>query len=300
MKFSASFLAPLFVLGCSTHQLHVDSEKIKTWSDVQNRSEPFELPYAADFKSGPYFLTYIAVEHENDKSSPTFKLIENAFKHAKYDAVIIEGVPFERGASPSSILDTARRTNRDNFFEMGEPGYAAILADSYKIPFFGGEPPEQEIKYEALKGGLSGDDLVGFYFVRQVPQWFREKKLPKASPDVLYRGFSQLTCLDFNIPKDKCLSFDSFKGWYSTANNKDFLTGFESEEAAPIRDGKYKTQRIAAQLGRIRDRSILNAIITVLKKHKSVLVVYGGGHFATQLDALTDVLGKPTYWKKHP
>jgi hypothetical protein len=186
-----SFYALLFQ-SCGNRDLLIDKSLIQETSD----KHPFPgRPYFVHFKNGDRNLFYIAAFHEKKASSKTFELVTKVFQKYRFDCVIVEGIPFNKGESPKEIVDMVRGTSKDDYYEYGEAAFTILKATESKIPFYGAESPAGE-----LKGVLKIGD---------------------------------------------------------------------------------------------RDRYIVAAIESLVNRHKSVLIVYGDAHLATQRRALEAAYGKP-------
>ena len=285
----------LSILACSSKPIQLDPQQNVPWTEDLEKTAPHPAPYLALFKNKGKRLYYLAAHHDNQVQSPTFKLVRQAFEDYNVKAVMIEGVFASMGESPFAVLKTASVTWEDDFVGDGESGYAAVLATTREIPFFGGEPDDLDVYQAMLAEKYSPEDMVGYYLVRQYPQWVRQKRLEKKSLEKTASEFIAYTCQQFSIPSVNCTTYEKFKLWYKEKNKKDFPKNFDKEEAAPYSHGRYFTQRISHRVGRFRDAFIVKQIATHLNTHKNVLIVYGASHLLTQLPALQKGLGQPEY-----
>lgn len=240
-------------------------------------------------------MSFIATRHGNEINNPTMTLLAKEFESNAYDIVLLEGLPFEKGINPAFYLEGAKKSIKDNFIEWGETGYAAVLAGNRSIPIAGGEPNDKEILLKINEGPFSSKDLIGFYVVRQFPQWLRQHRFERETRDKVVSDFLSTVCGDFGLSKSECLDLSEFKQWYKEKNGKEFGFNFESEEAAPLANGKYITQHISSLVGQVRDRFVLQKIEELLSEYNRILVVYGSSHYMTLFPAITNALGAPEY-----
>jgi hypothetical protein len=296
MKIYIALISLFFLIACASTP-RFEADKIRPWSDDLAKTEAFHEAYVAEFTKKDLHLSFIAARHGNDINNATMKLVKKAIENQNLRLVLIEGLPYELGVNPSSFLYQARMSLKNTFIEGGEPAYSALLADSNNISFLGAEPSEKEILVEFKKSQFDEKDLVGFYVVRQFPQWLRQKKLETTTLEKTITQFLTSVCQDFEFSSSQCLTYKSFKDWYKNTNKKDFGSHFDSEEAAPFENGIYKTQQISAVVGKIRDYYILKHIEENLSLQRKILVVYRASHLLTLLPALESTLGKPEFYQ---
>lgn len=185
----------------------------------------------------------------------------------------------------------------DGVYRGGETAYAIILADSMGVPFIGGEPGDGVVVQSLLDQGYSYQDLLGFYFLRQVPQYLRAGRL--GDEEEQFAGFISSLREEMKVPASLEFSYSDFLGWYQERNLEPFNPDMASDAVKPLADGEYFTQRLSAQVGKVRDRFILETVAQTLEKHDRVAIVYGSGHLVTQRKALETYLGAPVAQSKH-
>lgn len=191
-------------------------------------------------------------------------------------------------------MDSFKKSSSESFYKWGESAFTAILADKKKIRFIGGEPDESFILREVENHKYSIRDLLAFYFVRQIPQFNRDTSIKKKSIERLFDEYLKGAIHSLKISDKHVFSFRDFQRWYLVKNGKNFdLKTFDPEEASPLKDGKYFTQRIAHIVGMARDKFLLELIAKQIDKHKKVMVVFGKSHLAIKRKALVEMLGKP-------
>lgn len=238
-------------------------------------------------------LLYLAARHTNTMGDDTLNLVQTLFDKYRFNVLIIESIPYSSGESPKWFVEEAKKGKTEAFVKGGESALAVILADEKKIPFFAGEPDHQDI-YKGLKDkGYSDEDVIGFYTVRQVPQWVREKENKK---DLLKRKippFANHYCKLFSITS--CPSYSDITNWYKRKLGHELVPDVPNEEVAPYSDGTLFTQKMSSDVGYIRDHFTLNILQQMVQKYKKVAVVYGAGHFLTLRKSFDASFGEPTF-----
>lgn len=284
----------LFIVSFSSYaDVKLDPTLIRKWSHDLDNEYPGEKPAIAHFKTDAYNLFYLAAAHETNLRSPTLKLVEKLFQHS-FNALLVEPFPWSEGQSPSwALKDAVNGIKKKDFILGGEPALAIIRANSRKIPFFGGEPDHRDI-YRSLKARNYTDlDIIGFYVVRQIPQWVRERQNKNGLIDRNYPIFSETYCRKFVV--SPCPPLADVKNWYKTKMNRELTPDISNEEISPLTEGKLFTQKMASAVSDVRDRFTLTVINELLKKYHNVAVVYGSGHFITLKKSFEAPLGQPTY-----
>lgn len=264
------------------------------YSPELEKAQPFVLPFTARFERGDRSLFFVAANHGCDPK--TLRLIDNVLATHRVRLVVVEGYPSARGKNPPELMALLQEWAPSGFCKGGgEAGYAAFHAAERGIPFIGGEPDERTLVVAARNHGFTAEDLLGFYFVRQVPQLRRDSALEEkgleASFRVVIAAMAKRAGLD---DAGAHFSLDQFRDWYQNKQGKTFdAAAMDDEEPAPVPSGTYFTQRISTVIGIVRDRLILQCIVKLLATDKDLLVVYGGSHYPTLRPALEIVMGKP-------
>lgn len=261
--------------------------------ELQN-AEPQQPPFAARFERADQHLFYVASEHGCDPR--TFRLIDDVFASHQVAFVVIEGYPASQGINPVGLTRRFPDWAAKGFCEGGAEGaYAASRGLERGAPFMGAEPDERTVAQAVLQEGYAPEDLLGFYFVRQVPTLRREGTLAAKGLEASFQWLMAWMAKAAGLQETSAhFSLEQFRDWYAKKQGKPFdAATLDNEEPAPIAHGAFLTQRISAVVGRVRDRFIVRVIADHLATEKTVLVVYGGSHFATQRPAFELLLGKP-------
>jgi len=300
---------PLFLLSgvlvaCAHHEpspprLAVSTQGTSTraedavlpYSYELEQAQPLQPPFLARFERGPAHLLFVAAEHGCDPR--TFRLIDDVLAAHHVGVVVVEGYPAAKGVNPQGYSRHLQEWAASGFCRGGGEGaYAASHGRERGASFVGGEPDEKVVAQAVLEQGFTAEDLLGFYFVRQLPQLRREGALESngldASFHTLIEAMEQRAGLE-----GTAFSLDRFRDWYQRKQGKPFdAATLDDEEPAPIGSGRYFTQRISSVVGIVRDRFIVQRISALLASDKDLLVVYGGSHFVTQRPAFEVLLGK--------
>lgn len=247
----------------------------------------------AHYKLGPYELFYLAARHTSSVDSDTMRLVQHLFEKEKFSVLLIEPIPYSSGESPMWFVEESKKGITDTFIPGGESALAVSIADKKKIPFFAGEPDHQTIYQELKTLGYTDQDIVGFYVIRQIPQWVRQKE---SITDLFSRkipSFIDHYCKVFVI--QDCPSLKTTKAWYKSKLGYDLTTDVSKMETAPLSDGKLFTQTLSSHVGYVRDHFTLNIIEKLLHQYKKVAVIYGASHFKTLRQSFDVSLGEPQF-----
>ncbi|NJL25088.1 MAG: hypothetical protein HC902_07880 [Calothrix sp. SM1_5_4] len=183
----------------------INPDLVVSWEQIRELP-PFEAPYWAEFQRDDVQLRYIAAHHDNDLNSTTMVTIRDVMETFGPDILLFEGLQWDKGLNPKSYAKYALSSRHGDFIGGGEPAYAVSLMISEGVPFRGGEPSETDILSEIQKRGYSTHDLVGFYAVRQYPEFIRNKQIDIKNPGPTFSKFIRSVCIDFKLPP-KCFSF---------------------------------------------------------------------------------------------
>jgi hypothetical protein len=248
-------------------------------------------PYIAFFKTHNRQLLYIAAKHQIGDKNSTFQLIKNAFDKFNPDIVLLEGIEETKDAPPNWIKKYIQQFCLPKW-QCGEPLYAAHLAIIKNIKFLGAEPENSEIFKLLQSQNYNKQDVVFFYFTRQIPQYYREKLI--ISQNDLATLFTEFLP---NFIKNHKYNFNDYQIWLKEKiDQKISLQNLiDAELTAPIASGNY-LQKLSSKLGIIRDQHIAKAILENAAKHKKTLIIFGHSHYLSQKDVLEKYLGNASYF----
>lgn len=264
------------------------------YSYEAEKNLPFEEPYLAHFSKNGFDLYFVAAHHATSTNSKTFSLIRKVFSLFQLHSAIIEGYPNVEGESPSSFIEEIKRTSTAQKYKWGESAFTAQMAWAHGIPFIGAEPTDKEVFLEVRRNAYTLNDFLGFYFVRQIPQYHRQGEM--ANIMTLFNSFMFEIHKELGLLHYKGFEFSDFLKWYSEKNGQTFdHEKIDSETSAPLKDGRLFTQRISHVVGLARDRYIVEVISKQLRKHHKVLVVFGKSHLAQEQIAIETAMGRAVY-----
>jgi hypothetical protein len=290
----AILLASILSLFASVQAFTPDNSLLRTYTRGVAAPEPVPPPCVAEFCQGDKHLYFLAARHVHEPSSPTFRLVASCFKSLPIDALIIEGLPRPYGISPSFYLPGTARGGKHNRRQapIREGTYAAMKASQKGIPFTGGERTDPELHAYLKDKGFSDEDILGWYFTRQVPGEISIRKAMTVQQyyDRTMKWMKPRLGISEALPFD----FQQFQTWYQDHNHEEFHADeITTDTTAPTNNGELFTQRVSSDVQLFRDSSALDTIASMLEKHDNVLIVYGAGHLFTQRLALEKMLGKP-------
>lgn len=293
------FLWLFLLTGCAASPLRPAPEKLQPWTTTLRDQQP-EDAFAAVYKVGRERLVFMAAQHANKDDSLTFRLIRDAYAVFEFDTVIAEGFPTSRGANPASIFQYASESGAraDGFVEGGETVPTVLGARQEQAALWGGEPDDLDVKARIIAQGFSTEDLLGFYVLRNIPQWIGERRIDHAAdPRLQVLAAAALTRnrAALGLPPTVLPGFAEWAAWYQALNQRPLDASFVTEEVGPLADGRFGTNRIAYAVSRARDSYLHELVVSHLNAGESVLVVFGGSHLMIQRPALDAALDRPCY-----
>jgi hypothetical protein len=273
-------------------------DKLAPWTAILREQQP-EDAFAAFFHHHKNRLIVIGAHHSTDANGATFRLIDQIFSNFKTQVVIAEGGVHSKGPNDPRLLDyVASHKEVDGFQSGGETVPVVRNALAQGAVIWGGEPDDAEILRRLRAVGISDADVLGFYTLRSIPQWVRERKITSAADSTL--GPLIEKDLGSNrkrlaLPPNLIVNCDEWLQWYLQINKRKSVAEFETEEVAPLADGAYPTNRIASAIGRARDGFLLELIAHHLNAKSDVIVVFGGSHLMILRPALEAMVGPACY-----
>ncbi len=294
------WLALALLAGCSTtpSTVQLKPERLASWTK-QLRDSQSEDPFLYVYRKGNARLIFVGAQHENDPASKTFALIRDAFTVWNIDTVIVEGFASEAGPDASALLALATETlDSDGKQPNGEVVPAVRSAVQMGSKVLGGEASDLDVMRFAKSNGIKPVDVLGFYALRVIPQWLRDGSLASTrDPNLAALVEKQLSrsARDLGLADQTLSGFASWAQWYRSTNGKAIEGGIDIEEAGPLSDGPWPTNRIAAAIAKARDAHVLALVEEQISTGKSTIVVFGGSHALILRPALNEGLGEPCY-----
>ena len=272
---------------------------LQPWTSRLREEQPADA-FAAVYRAGSRRLVFVGAVHANRVESLTFRAIGSAFASFKFDTVIAEGFPTARGPNPESIFKYVSENgpDKDGFVEAGELVPAALGARAERATLWGGEAQDVDVKARVVAQGITPSDILGFYVLRNIPQWISERQLTSAADPKLRTLVEQALVQSrgkLQLPPSTLPNFERWAAWYKATNGKSLDASFETHEVGPLADGKLGTNKIAYAVSRVRDAYLHELVVEHLNKGESVLVVFGASHLMIHRAALDAVLGPPCY-----
>lgn len=295
---AAVAVAVAFIASASVAARPDPGAKLQRWTttlrDAQN-----DLPLITRYNGASASLTFIGVVHETDPHSRSFRMIEQAARTWRPRAVIVEGIPTRWGSDDPRIdalggeaLDARGRQ------PSGETVPAIRWARSARAEVWGGETDDVAVKTFVRRYGVSDRDLLGFYVLRVVPQWLREGTISSTrDPKLAELVNRQLirSGADLQISADVLPDSAAWASWYERVQGKPVTGGLADDEAGPLADGRWPTNRISELVGRARDAHLFALARHLLRRKGKVMIVFGASHAVVTRPAFDALLGKPCY-----
>jgi hypothetical protein len=275
--------------------------------ELEQRLEPWcpgdcavTVPFVASYRKGTDRLVFVAVHHAFQPADPTMRAVKVGFDQFRPKVVIIEGFPTALGENPAQLVAELRRygTADADEYARGEGAYAGSIALARGVPFIGGEPTLDEQKQVLKAKGFTDSDLAFNGLLGEYSQALRSGDMPDMSAESLTKIYPRLA-QDVMAPPSRggwnldAPSLDEFRARYKATYGVDIV----GDDQFPLRIDVVNDNTRNGQQAKVnmmtRDRHLLGLIEQQLAERHSVLVVYGGSHWATLSAALEKRLGKP-------
>jgi hypothetical protein len=258
------------------------------------------VPFVASYWKGAERLVFVAAHHAFNPNAPTMRAVKEGFAEIQPKVVILEGFPTVMGENPPPLVEGARRYGAPDADEYGrgEGMYAASTALKRGIPFLGGEPTREE-QMQVLKAkGFTDADVAFGYLAGGFSRALRSQDIPDTSVASLEKFYPRVA-QNLKLPMDHggwaldAPSLEEFRRRYRQLYGVDIV----GDKGFPLRiDVTLDKTRNGEQARfdmKTRDRHLLGLIEQQLIERHSVLVVFGGSHWATLSTALEERLGTP-------
>ena len=263
-------LLSIFCMG----MVNLNPHLVRPWNQKEKNQYP--SPLSAVFKKDRKTLAFVGDRHADPVK--TYLYLEKTFNEINPQIIVIEGLEFSKGESPSEYAELYRSKTISELYDDGWAApLGAKLAMTKKIPFIGGEPArDEEVKHDfILNKGFTEMDIRGFRFLQRMP--YRRDVLKK---DVM------------PLPK-------SFFAWYEKHAGKKFdyskIKKVDYDFNCEPDDNYF--QKIGCAVNLNRDYMLVSNLNTLFKKYDRILVVYGTGHFVQEYPAFLQYFGEPKYFK---
>lgn len=296
IKIAATLLCALLAFGCSRPAPQPHPEALAPFSTALRQAQPSDA-FAAVYRLDDARLVWLGAKHATRTDSQTFRYIREAYDAFTFDLVIVEGCPTSWGPNPERLLSFARRhaaNAQDGFVQGGEAVPAVLGAVDQGADIICGEPDDTDIKARVQAAGFALEDLLGFYVLRSIPQWIRERRIDNAADpriDALLAEELDLSRQRLRLEPAILASADHWRAWYRALNGKALSADFSTEEAGPLIDGLFGSNAVAAAISRARAQYLHELVIGELGAQQDVFVVFGASHLMIHKPALDAAMG---------
>lgn len=245
-------------------------------------------------------MVFVSARHAFNPNAPTMRAVKEGFAEIQPKVLILEGFPTAMGENPPPLVQEARnhRAADADEYARSEGMYAASIALMKGIPFVGGEPTREE-QLQALKAkGFTDADIAFAYLAGGLSQALRSHDIPDTSAASLEK-FWPRGVQNLKLPLDHggwaldAPSPEEFRQHYRQLYGVDIVDDKEFPLRIDVAFDKTSNGQQARFDMKTRDRHLLGLIEQQLGEKHSVLVVFGGSHWATLSTALEKRLGKP-------
>lgn len=284
---------------------------LSSWGTVSQETSPDKLApfslqlsdqqprdaFASVYRVGENHLVWLGAKHATRTDTPTFRLIDDAYRTFAFDIVIVEGCPTSWGPNSKRLIravEQSAASEKDGFQRRGEIVPAVLGAVTQRATVFCGEPSDSDVKSQVLAGGFTPEDVLGFYTLRSIPQWIRENRIVGAG-DSRVEGLLiqelEVNRVRLSLDKRVLPSVDDWQSWYRRTNGRPLGADFTTEETGPRLEGPFASNAIGAAISMARATYLHELVISKLRAGNSVLVVYGASHLMIHEPALEASLG---------
>jgi hypothetical protein len=275
--------------------------------ELERRTEPWcpgdcavGVPFVASYRHGTERLVFVGVWHAFQPNAPTMRAVAAGFAAIHPKVLIVEGFPTAMGENPLPLEAEALRygTAAADEYARGEAMYAASVALMRKIPFLGGEPTREEQNQVLKAKGFTDTDIAFSDLLGGLSQALRSGDIPDLSPQSLATIYPRLV-QELKLPPDQggwnleAPSLDEFQQRYRDMYGVELAGDQRFVLRIDVGDTTRHGQQAMIDM-KTRDRHLFGLIEQQLAERHSVLVVYGGSHWATLSAALQQRLGTPT------
>lgn len=258
------------------------------------------VSFVASYRKGTERLVFVSARHAFNPNTPTMRAVKEGFAEIQPKVLILEGFPTAMGERPPPLVQIARHYGEPDTGEYGrsEGMYAASIALMKGIPFLGAEPTREE-QMQALKAkGFTEADIAFAYLAGGLSQALRSHDLPDTSAASLEKFWPRVA-QNLKLPMDRggwaldAPSVEEFRQHYRQLYGVDIVDDKEFPLRIDVAFDETRNGQQARFDMKTRDRHLLGLIEQQLSERHSVLVVFGGSHWATLSTALQKRLGKP-------
>lgn len=277
-----SLYAVLFLIvnlsGCSfleqyktptNESVKFDPTLIRDYTQTLEYQESQRAPFITSYHYGDKFLVIVASQHADGAGSPTHLSIEKAFGDNPPAFLLVEGSAFTIVSDPDDV-NYAKECLKKNFRYCGVDAFAVSLALKSNTPFSYGDPSDAGVHSALKKKGLTDDELIVFYALKNIPQ----KKLSVALAESSKK-----------LRAKKTMSESTFKKIYKNKMGQVFNIKNISHHSSWL-------SNTAEAIDTLRDQFFTRQMEARLNKYKKLLVVIHSSRLVKLRVMLNSALGE--------
>ena len=151
----------------------LDSTLLKNYASAMPFKERYKAPFISSYSFGDKTLTYVALSHPESLTGNENRTVKKAILDFLPNFILLEGSAFTIVSDPDD-LEYARECERKHYQFCGEDAYAINMANDRGIAFSYGDPSAAALHSTLKKNGVTEDELIVFYTLKEIPLWKRE------------------------------------------------------------------------------------------------------------------------------
>ncbi len=282
----------LFCFARAPAAATLDPSLLQQWN--RHAKLPCRAPFLATFKKDGKEITFLAVNHIEGPvkaSESELSLVAQQVKQIGPSGILIEMDTGGGNLSREYLRSIySNCIDKDGKFFCGEASYAALTAgrENANAAVLGGEPSRSALQTELGKK-LSREDHLAFESLKTVISMKREG-LPATEWSKVFNQRLKNNLSSFSTDE---WSYEKFSTWLRK-NMGVSIDRVEDQWMEPRSDaGASRMQKIAAQVGQIREPMILSAAERLINGSTKTMIVYGSSHYFKQLPAYEKAFGRP-------
>lgn len=253
-------------------------QEMEDLAEERYRGGEFD-PYIVEGEKDGRLLVFVGVRHSNDPGHQQWPAIEAKWREFVNHKNPKKHLFIEGGVGPiPDDLSQAIIVNAD-------PGFIQHHAQEDEIEFSAVEPDRQE-EVEFLLSRFSREEMMAYYFARQVESWARGYK--DSEPDWRvytqrsmdrYKTFQALSGMDLSVDNLTTV-YEAVFGHEFDSENRNVL----NDESSPAKNP------VASACSSLRDAKLMEGILEKFQAGYDVFVNYGAGHAFVLEPALREML----------
>ncbi len=266
----------ILLVSCSAPIKNDNNSEISN-SEIESQQVK-QFPYVLELENKENHLIVYGCPHSFDPSDSMFMDIEKRILKLNPDMVLNEG-----GNWP--VFDTKKET----ILKSGEQGFTIYICNKNNIAVKTFEPkPKQEFDFILSK--YDKNDVLLMYFCRQISQLQRSQQINNFQ-SYMIKFLSYLKGNGFPVI-DTEKEYDLLITYYEKKFKEKFnWEKFNPENVWPNYNNTILNE-INKEVGKFRDKSILDSMEIELYNNGKVFVIMGGNHLLDQEKAIKKIFNK--------